>query len=106
MEYKEFLEKLEASNIDQKTSEFTEDMPDELYELWESFDPGIVESDLEIEKHRWYEISTSVYEVDGNYFGVRGATQMYSESSMWSDLFVTWEVFEMKPIQTTTYVSI
>lgn len=76
MEFKEFLEKLKVSKIDQKSGEFTEDMPDDLYELWETFDPDSVMSELDIEKHRWYEISTNVYEVDGIYFGVRGATQM------------------------------
>lgn len=105
MEFKEFLEKLKASNIDQKSREFTEDMPDDLLELWESFDPSLITYELDIEKHRWYELSTDVYEVDGKYFGVRGATQMYSESSNWSDLSVTWDVFEMKPVQITTYIS-
>lgn len=106
MEFKEFLEKLKESNTDQERGDFLEDLSDDLFELWNKFKPKCVASELDIDKRRWYELSTDVYEVDGKYFGVRGATQMYSESSSWSDLSVTWDVFEMKPVQITTYTNI
>lgn len=103
MEFKEFLQKLQSLQLEQTTSEYEEQLPDDIYEIWESFDPQVVESDLDIDKHRWYEISTIAYQFGDNYLGVRGATQMYSEQSSWSDLCVDWEVFEMKTIQITTY---
>lgn len=103
MEFLEFLKKLTELKLPQTTSEFEEELPEYLYSIWKTFDPEAIDFNLDLDKHRWYEIATNVYQVGDIYFGVRGATQMYSESSSWDDLCVVWEVFQMKAVETITY---
>lgn len=106
MEFKEFLQKLIALDLTQTTSEYEEELPEEIFTQFESFAPKPIAFDLDVDKHRWYEVATTVYQVGDIYFGIRGATQMYSESSSWDDLGVDWRVFEMKEVQTVTYEEI
>lgn len=65
--------------------------------------PQIVEKGLNIDKHRWYEISTIVYKIGDWFLGVRGVSQLYSESSSWSDIGVKTEAFEMEEVYRVTY---
>ena len=41
--------------------------------------PQRVAEKLEIEKKRWYEISTSVYKLEDGFVGIRGVSTIYSE---------------------------
>ena len=59
---------------------------------------------LDLDKHRWYECSTTVYKVGEWFMGVNGASDMKSEASSWEDLCVKTQAFEMKEIQSVTYV--
>ena len=61
-------------------------------------------SGLNIDKHRWYEVTTSVYEVEGRFLGVRGLSQCFSEGSDAEDCCCESEAFEMEVKQTITYV--
>lgn len=106
MEFKEFLEKLQSLKLTQQSGDVIEDLSEDVYQIWLNLGTTQVESDLNVDKHRWYEKSTTVYQIGENYLGVRGATQMYSESSSFDDLCIEWEFFEMKPIKITTYEEI
>jgi len=72
-------------------------------ELFNDVNPTIVQEGLDVEKHRWYETSTTVFKVGDLFLGVNGASQCYSESSSWDDLFVNTTAFEMEEVKTVTY---
>ena len=102
---KELIEKLNNLKITQTSIDWIEDIPEDIYkEYFENND--IVEYDLDIDKHRWYELSTDVYEINGKYLGIRHIAQLYSEMSSCEDIFYTLEFFEMKQIITVTYEKI
>jgi len=58
---------------------------------------------LDIDKHRWYEITTSVYQIGDRFLGIRGISKCYSESSSPEDYCETSEAYEMKEIKKVTY---
>ena len=78
---------------DQKELEFLDD--------WYEADSG-----LDIEKHRWYELSTSVFtnENKESYLGIRHISNQYSQRSSYDDHYHHYEFFEMIPEQTITYI--
>ena len=41
--------------------------------------PQRVAENLEIEEHRWYEVSTSVYKLEDGFVGVRGVSSLYTD---------------------------
>lgn len=78
--------------------------------LWDAdeyleYDLGIksIKSGLDIDKHRWYEITTDIYQIGDRFLGVRGLSQCYSEGSDAEDCCCTTEAFEMKAVETVTY---
>ena len=55
-----------------------------FYSLWNLENslkdlPQRVADNLEIDNHRWYEISTSVYKLEDGFVGIRGVSTIYSE---------------------------
>jgi hypothetical protein len=64
-----------------------------------------IQSGIDIQEHRWYETSIYVYYTsEGEYFGIRYVTKLYSESSNISDIHHIIKAFPMKRIHTVTYV--
>ena len=58
---------------------------------------------LDLDEHRWYTVGTVVYEVSGQFFGVRGPVQLKSESMDYNDIGINCEAFEMKAVEAVTY---
>lgn len=105
--FDELLEKLKGLDVAQTGGCWEEEIPEEIWEEYLLEDNlKEVDSGLDVDKHRWYEISTTVYEIFGRYLGVRMATDLFSEQMGYSDCSVTIEFFEMKLIQTITYQAI
>jgi hypothetical protein len=96
---KEIIEKLNNLNIIQKNYEFEEDLPEEMLKYFTKS----LASELDIDKHRWYETSVSVWETNEGLLGVRSITNLYSEQSDYEDISWKLRFFEMEPIQTITY---
>jgi hypothetical protein len=59
--------------------------------------------EIDRDEHRWYTISTLVYECDGGYIGVRGVTALKSEQMSFSDCEDVAEAFEMVAVPSVTY---
>lgn len=73
-------------------------------DLAESKGAIIVQKNLDIDKYRWFEVSTTVLKSPDNVlFGIRGVTQLYSESMDYSDCDKYVEAFLMEEVQTVTY---
>lgn len=60
-------------------------------------------AEIDRDEHRWYVISTRVFEVDGAYIGVCGPTGLKSEMMGWSDIGMECVAFEMEAIPSVTY---
>ena len=62
-----------------------------------------VADNLEIEEHRWYEISTSVYKLEDGFVGIRGVSQIYSEGTTPEDCCTKCSASEYIEIPSVTY---
>lgn len=66
MKVKEIINLINSSNIDS----LSEDLLDDTVKL--------VAKDLEIERYKWFGVSTDVYEVEDGYISITGVTEVYS----------------------------
>lgn len=81
---------------------------DELYSLFaaEEVIPKevkCVQTDLNIDRHRWFSISTSVFACEDGYVGITGVSQLYSERMSYSDCDYHCSAAEYEEVQTITY---
>ena len=75
-----------------------------LDELFNDYQMPMVASELNVDKHRHYELSTDVYHIDADvYLGVRYVSQMYSEMSDHYSIGINAKFFEMKREEVKTY---
>lgn len=75
-----------------------------FWEFEESFpDLKRVVSDLNIDRHRWFEASTNVYECEDGFVGVNGVAELYSEMMSWDDCDCPCTAAEYEAVQTITY---
>ena len=66
-----------------------------------------VDSGLDVDKHRWYETSTTVYMIDDEwYMGVDEVTSVFSESMGIGDCGVRPVFFEMEAVASITYKAV
>lgn len=62
-----------------------------------------VASDLNIDEHRWFIISTSVYKLEDGFVGVTGVSSLKSEGMMYSDCDVKPYAEEYEEFTTVSY---
>ena len=79
-----------------------------FYSLWNLENslkdlPQRVADNLEIDNHRWYEISTSVYKLEDGFVGIRGVSAIYSEYMDAEDCGVRGTASEYIEIPSFTY---
>jgi hypothetical protein len=71
--------------------------------IYSEYNGKRVAEDLNIDRHRWYEISTIVYKIAPSiYIGLRGISNIYSDTMDYDSLDYV-RAFEMEPIQAITY---
>lgn len=75
-----------------------------LFDFEENFDLRCVASDLNVDRHRWYELSTNVYECDDGFVGVSGIAECYSEMMSPVDCGCSCFAEQYVPIETVQYV--
>lgn len=91
------LKEIKVYNID------SDDDGGVLDKLFNELNAIIVASELNIDKHRWYELSTTVIRVGDFFIGARGVSQMYSESSTYADIGIYLKFFEVERKEITAY---
>lgn len=80
-----------------------------LYDMEDSLksylNPSIkkVAENLEPDRHRWFELSTTVYKLENGFVGVRGVSTIYSEDMEPEDCCVKCTACEFKEIKTVSY---
>lgn len=62
-------------------------------------------SDIDINRHRWYETSTSYFQLEDGILGINGVSNIYSEHMMAPDCNVQPQAFEGKEFTTISYRS-
>jgi hypothetical protein len=62
-----------------------------------------VAENIDLDRHRWYELSTSIFKYEENYIGIRGVSNIYSESMAYDDVCYSTEAFEVELIPSVTY---
>lgn len=102
--FDELLDKLNNLKIIQENGDWYENIPDDIW--MEHFNKNFKEicSGLNVDTHRWYETSIAVIKIYDRFLGIQYITNMFSESSTYSDCYVTMKFFEMKEVQVTSYV--
>ena len=63
----------------------------------------IVSESIDVDRHRWYEVSTTIYKVEDGYVGVRGVTHLYGEDMTYSDCGYLYKASEYEEVQTISY---
>ena len=89
---KEIIIELNNLKILQKSIEFTEDLPQYIYELY--FKHELANS-IDVEKHRWYETSITVFTVPEGILGVRSVTDICGETNEVIDILHILKFLEM-----------
>jgi len=107
---KELIQKLNDLKILQTSGDWEEDIPEEIYTEYFENNFREIEEELDVEKHRHYELSTTVIELieDGHEFlmGIRVISKLYSDMSMFEDVYHYLEFFEMQQVEAITYVRV
>lgn len=99
---KELVEKLNGLKLLQKSMDWDENIPVGVYnEYFQDYEE--IDSDLDVDKHRWYETSITVIRLPQGFLGIRSITDLFSERSTVEDCYHTLEFFEMEEVQTITY---
>jgi len=63
----------------------------------------LVKDNIDIDKHRWYETSVSIFKCSDGLLGIRLPSQLYSESSEWSELYSGIEFYEVEEVMEIAY---
>ena len=102
---KEILRKLTEKHKTQ-----TDSCEEELYDTLKELGASQIANNLNVSKHRWYETSTTVFELqvggETKYLGVNCATGIFSEESSFSDLCCSYSFFEMRKIMKPAFEKI
>ena len=98
----ELIEKINSLKIVQTDYPDEFEFPEEIKPFMDDCD--IVRESVNTDKRRWYETDITVYEYEGEYFGIRFLTQLYSEQSSIEDIYHILSAIPMKAIQTVSYV--
>jgi len=65
--------------------------------------PKLVAKGLDVDKHRWYEITTDVYKIGEWFIGICGASDLFSEQMSYSDAEIETIAFEMEEVPSVSY---
>ena len=101
--FNELLAKLKELKITQTKGDWSENLPDDIWEQYFKGNFKEIKHNLAVDTHRWYETSIVVLEICGGLLGIRYITNMFSESQDWEDCYVQIEFMEMKEVQTVSY---
>jgi len=93
----------EIGNQTSHLNYFYEYLSEDAYKSYNFTDLKVLQEGVEPDKHRWYEISTTIFKLGEEVFGARGGTDIYSETTGWDDLCIKPEFFEVEEIAKITY---
>jgi hypothetical protein len=95
--------KLSELKIIQKEGEWSECIPDDIWEKYFDGNFKIVASNLLIEKCRWFETSIDVIKIFDNLLGIRYISNVFSEGSSVEDCSFSICFYKMEEFTTVSY---
>ena len=98
----QIINELNNLKILQKSIDWREDLDQNTWEKFFEYNELVAE-ELDVDKHRHYELVTDVYKIGDKYLGIRRIGDLYSEMSSCEDIYWTLKFFEMKQIKTISY---
>jgi len=99
---KELVEHLNSLQILQ-THSWNKCIPKEIWNDYFEDKCEEIELGLDVDKHRWYELTTTVLQINNGFISVRSITDMFSEQSSFEDMYHHLEFFEMEEILIKSY---
>ena len=63
----------------------------------------IVSESIDVDRHRWYEVSTTVYKLEDGFVGVRGVSNIYAEDMDVEDCCIKCSASEYIEIPSVIY---
>jgi hypothetical protein len=101
--FSNLLSKLQGLNLKQ-TGYWVDDLPEDIYEnFFYDSNYEVVARDLDLDRHRWYEISTEVIKIHGSFLGIRQVTHIKNENDSVGDTSFVYQFFEMREKTVTSY---
>lgn len=97
------IQKLNNLQIHQTKSEWEDNIPDDIYREYFFGNYETIDSNIDVDTHRWYETSIEVLKFEEGLLGVRYITNMFSESQDYEDCYHHLQFFEMEEFTTITY---
>lgn len=97
------LKELKELDITQTQGDWAENLPEEIWEKHFKQNFKELSKGLEVDTHRWYELSTTVIKIYGRYLGIHFITKMFSQIDTYEDACITMQFFEMEEIETISY---
>jgi hypothetical protein len=104
--FDELLEKLNKLEISQNSCCWEECIPNDIWIEYFQNNYKSITSGLNIDKHRWYETSIAVICIYDRFLGIEHISDLFSENSSCEDCCVTIRFFEMREVQSVTYIPI
>ena len=86
-----------------QTSSWDENIPEEIWHEYFECTYNEVAAGLNIDEHRWYELSTTVIRINSGFMGIRSVTKCFSEQSSIDDMCHKLEFYEMEEINVISY---
>ena len=102
---KELVKMLNELNLTQDSVDWEENIPFEIHNTLFKNNHTAVAYDLDVDKRRWYETSTTVIAINDGFLGIRLVTDLFSESMDVSDICQKIRFFEMEEVKITSYKS-
>ena len=101
--FEKLFEELSKLVITQKSMDWAENIPDDIWDQWFDSSYNEVAYGLNIDTHRWYETSITVIRIYNDFLGIEYVSNLFSESSDVDDICHTIKFHKMEEIQTTSY---
>lgn len=102
--FEELLERLNEKEIKQTDCSWYENIPDDIWqEYFTDNNYTILEYNIDVDDHRWYERSTVAVLVEGYVLGINLITKLHSEEMDVTDVGTTVFFFETEAVKSVTY---
>lgn len=101
--FDELMDELHDADMRQTAIDWSENIPEDIWNKYFEGNYEEVEDGLFVEKYRWYETSTVVIKIFDRYLGIDLVTDLFSEQMCVTDCYVDMSFGEMKQVNTVTY---
>lgn len=101
MTSKEIVTLINESKIIQDSSYDEQEFPEIIQTIIDQ--SKILTEGLDVDKHRWYETSITVYQYGNEIFGIQYVTDLFSEQSSFEDIYWTIYAYEMQEEKVISY---